>query len=117
MRPAVRFGRSLGRDRTRSLVGSLHESKEGQMKVHAEAKWWVMEALIFLVLTPLLAAAAPDSGSLTAGTRGGLCRTTPSIPIIDTGYSSIGFGSYTPTGLTGGDTVIDVIDVHNFCSG
>ena len=72
-------------------------------------------ASIFL-LTPMLAAAASDVGTLTVGEHiVGIPPTHPCV-MVDYGYQSgLENGSYSPTGLTGGKTVIEVYDTTN-CS-
>jgi hypothetical protein len=81
------------------------------MNVHALIQRRSLGAILALVLTPLLAVASTDNGTLTAGTSvAGLCS---GHPIILHGYISGGIGSYSPTGLTGGQTVSDVYDQEN----
>lgn len=70
-----------------------------------------------LLLTPILAAAASDAGTLFVGKL--VISNLPITPCvwIDYGYKSgPTFGSYSPTGLTGGKTV-DEIDDTTACSG
>ena len=70
-------------------------------------------ALITLVLGPSLAIAASDSGTLTAGSvsagNGCMLGSVP-VPYNNVGFHSGGPGSYSPTGLTGGKTVVGILD-------
>lgn len=58
-----------------------------------------------------LAMASSDAGTLTVGAHS-QCTVLPSLETLY-GYSSSGFGSYSPTGLTGGDTVVDIFDIFS----
>lgn len=62
---------------------------------------WLALAAAFGI-TPMIALAATDDGTITVGKFGG-----GGLPLCFWGYSSssIAFGSYSPTGLTGGRTV------------
>jgi hypothetical protein len=72
--------------------------------------------LISLISTPKLAVASTsDSGTLTVGRAGGHCSSMGLF--ADAGYGSGAFGSYSPTGLTGGDTVFGLLDQHSSCFG
>jgi hypothetical protein len=66
------------------------------------------------LITSILAsqsAVASDSGTLTPGEKM-VCLTTPpaNISITTIGYESETFGTYSPTGLTGGETVMTIED-------
>jgi hypothetical protein len=79
------------------------------MNVHASIRRWSLGAILASVFTPLLAMASTDNGSLTAGSAAtGTCG---GVHVITSrGYSSGAFGTYSPTGLTGGETVVSVFD-------
>lgn len=59
----------------------------------------------FLLLVPIIAFATTDDGTITVGSSGttGVCTY---------GYISAGHGAYSPTGLTGGETVVDLYDLY-----
>ena len=71
--------------------------------------------LISLIATSRLATAASDDGTLTVGEQG----TTCGLGFVDaSGYDpTYPIGSYSPTELTGGDTVAAIIDLKSIgCS-
>jgi hypothetical protein len=75
-------------------------------------RMWILALPISFVVASQIAIASSDSGTLTVGSDvltcggGGLGK----IQTLS-GYSiSLSFGSYSPTGLTGGRTVADVYD-------
>lgn len=69
-----------------------------------------------------VAAAATDTGTLVVGwappfgTIG--CSVAP-FPYLslESGFLASAFGSYSPTGLTGGETVDNIIDFNPYCGG
>jgi hypothetical protein len=68
-----------------------------------------------LVLGPTIALAATENGVLTVG-RSALII-PPVINVCLSGYSGGGFlGSYSPTGLSGGETIANIVDSGS-CSG
>ena len=67
---------------------------------------------ILLIGATEIAAASSNSGTLTVGEENvGFCPSAPHLPSTLYGYSQfLPLGSYSPTGLTGGESVIEVVD-------
>lgn len=66
--------------------------------------------LISMIFASQLAIASSDSGTLTPGSLSQECA-PPFLPhFVLVGYISSGFGTYSPTGLTGGKTVAEIVD-------
>jgi hypothetical protein len=67
-----------------------------------------------LITISQLAIANSDSGTLTPGLGGRLCN---HVAFTLTGYLSGNFGTYSPTGLSGGKTVFAIMDfTPSLCS-
>lgn len=68
-----------------------------------------MSVLLMMLGVCRVAAAYTDTGTLyVSGGSGGLCGGSP---VLASGYaSSTAMGSYSPTGLTGGETLLSLID-------
>jgi len=61
------------------------------------------------------ASASSDSGTLTAALNTSSCP-SGRIPIVEhIGFLTGTFGSYNPTGLTGGESVFGLYDIHWLC--
>jgi hypothetical protein len=67
-------------------------------------------ALIGLVAGTQLAAAADDAGTLIAGAYSTTCGAQDQYELDVVGFESGLIGSYSPTGLTGGESVYAVFD-------
>jgi hypothetical protein len=79
------------------------------MELRASVCRLVFSVIAGATLFPVLASASTDNGTLTVGSHvSGLCSGTH--PIIMKGYVSGVMGSYSPTGLTGGETLVSVYD-------
>jgi hypothetical protein len=70
-------------------------------------------SLLLLALQSMPASAATDIGVLTVGRASGVPCAGGTFTA--SGYISPSMGSYSPTGLTGGQTVIDIHDVSGLC--
>ena len=79
-------------------------------------RWLSVLLLAVAISGPGVAMAASDSGTLLVGQTSIPCNGT-GLQIIS-GYStgSPSFGSYSPTGLTGGETVSDIYDSISSCA-
>jgi hypothetical protein len=84
------------------------------MNMRACIRGWLSGVVIILGFTPLLAAASTDNGTLTVG-----AGSVGSCGIISDGTAVIGYysidslGSYSPTALTGGTTLLGIYDVFS----
>jgi hypothetical protein len=81
---------------------------------------WLLLSLMIMVFASQFAKASSDSGTLTPGTLTNSCP--PRFPGILTfigfsGQSVDAFGTYGPTRLTGGKTVIEIYDETTDCAG
>jgi len=74
---------------------------------------WLL-TLTGLLLSSVPAYAATDAGTLQVGRLGGNCG-GGGLEIASGFFST--YGSYSPTGLTGGQTVVDVHDFTGVCPG
>lgn len=74
------------------------------------SRFLVALAMAWFSLTSQFAAAANDSGTLADGSDSVLCRPPASGSLHRLGFETGFFGSYSPTGLTGGKTVSDLFD-------
>ena len=82
------------------------------MNMRHRIRSWLLGTTIALAFAPVLANAATDAGTVTTGVAyWGPCMPIPNYAY---GYFSGVMGSYSPTGLTGGDTVYGVYDVQTF---
>jgi hypothetical protein len=68
-------------------------------------------AALYALLMPIFAFAATNNATMTVG-KVIITESCISIPFQEYGYSSGDFGSYSPTGLTGGETVVDLFDLY-----
>jgi hypothetical protein len=68
---------------------------------------------IVAMISSSMAAASTDNGTLTAGSTSGGCPPGPrSGTFTILGFINGSLGSYTPTGLTGGETLLAITDEH-----
>jgi len=74
-------------------------------------------SLVGLVVASQATMASSDSGTLTAGTTTVPCPPNFLNHITFTGFDGGFYGSYSPTGLTGGNTITWVNDQNTFCQG
>jgi hypothetical protein len=81
------------------------------MNTNALIRRLSLALLIGLVAASRFAIAASDNGTLTVGEEAIPCGVTHWFV---NGFISGSIGSYTPTGLTGGDTVSEVFDQFAF---
>jgi hypothetical protein len=65
---------------------------------------------------PLLASAADDNATLMVGFRTIPICGDGAPPLLQSGYASNTIGSYSPTGLTGGEVVSFLYDIKGPCS-
>lgn len=69
--------------------------------------------LLFLIAPSQPALATSDNGTLTVGQVSVPCLPgRPGAPFEDGYNSAVPIGSYSPTGLTGGRTVTNIVDFH-----
>jgi hypothetical protein len=80
------------------------------MKKHPWIKRISLLAVISFATTPLLVFAATDNATLTVGRTSLTPGSCGAAALTFSGYPFTG-GSYSPTGLTGGNTVAGVLDV------
>jgi len=81
------------------------------MKIRARIRQWSSPILLFsLFVLPAIAFAATDNATLTVGHMS--TRVTDILTLVRSGYAAdLAFGSYSPTGLSGGKTVFHLYDV------
>jgi hypothetical protein len=78
------------------------------MNTQARIRRWSSLTLITLVVAPLIAFATVNNATLTIGR---LTVPIGGVTLVFSGYSNGSYGSYSPTGLGGGKTVITVYDL------